>query len=185
MMNHFRLLATSLVILASSMAFSCSKAPLNEADGSYFFQENTQIVFEDKGEMLMDLAGNLSIACFDGPKVIGEERDCINILVPKNCFTLNEDRLSFRNSFDAKVRFFTIDYEYGGRAVVAIHLEQKRKVHFSGSIMNDTGKDFFQTGNEYPCSLSVSFSLEDGSRIRLQINTMTVSDEQTLTGGWR
>ena len=179
---------TILCIMALSAVLatgvSCSKAPLNEADGSYFYQENTQIVFEDKGYMLKDLDGNLSIACFDGPKVLGEERDCINILVPKNCFTLSDDRLSFHNSFDAKIRFFTKLYEHEGYAVVHIHFQQNVRVHISGSIINDTGNDFFQTGNAYPCSISLSFSLEDGSKIRLQMNTMTVSDEQTLTGGW-
>lgn len=174
-----------LLILFSCAVFSCTKTPLNEADGSFFFQENTPIVFEDKGYILKDIDGNISIACFDGPKVIGEERNCINIFVPQNCFTLSDNRLSFRNSFDAKVRFFTKLYEYGGHAVVQVHLEQNTKVHIRGSIANDTGEDFFQTGNVYPCSISLSFSLEDGNNIRLQMNTMTVSDEQTLTGGWR
>lgn len=169
-------------VLATGL--SCSKAPLNEADGSYFFQENSRIVFEDKGYMLMDMVGNLSIACFDGPKVIGEERDCINILVPKNCFTLSDNRLSFRNSFDAKIRFFTKLYEHGGHAVVNIHFQQNARVHINGAIIDNTGNDFFETGNAYPCSITLSFSLEDGSKIRLQMNTMTVSDEQTLTGGW-
>mgnify|MGYP007070330555 CR=1 FL=1 len=174
-----------LLILFSCAVFSCTKAPLNEADGSFFFQENTPIVFEDKGYILKDIDGNISIACFDGPKVIGEERNCINIFVPQNCFTLSDSRLSFRNSFDAKVRFFTKFYEYGGHATVQVHLEQNTKVHIRGSIANDTGEDFFQTGNVYPCSISLSFSLEDGTNIRLQMNTMTVSDEQTLIGGWR
>ena len=163
---------------------SCSKAPLNETDGSYFLYENTRVVFEDKGYMLKDMDGNISIACFDGPKVIGEERNCINIFVPQNCFTLSDNRLSFRNSFDAKVRFFTKLYEYGGHAVVQVNLQQNTKVHIRGPIANDTGDDFFQTWNEYPCSISLSFSLEDGNNIRLQMNTMTVSDEQTLIGGW-
>ena len=171
-------------MLVSNVVVSCSKEPLNEADGSYFYLENSSVVFEDKGYMIQDLAGNLSIACFDGPKVIGEERDCINIRVPKDCFTLSDNRLSFRNSFDAKVRFFTKLYEHGGHSLVRVHLQQNTRVHFSGSITKDAGDDFFQTGNVYPCSISLSFSLEDGSNIRLQMKSMTVSDEQTLTGGW-
>ena len=173
------------LILISCAFFSCSKAPLNETDGTYFFYENTRVVFEDKGYMLNDPDGNISFACFDGPRVIGEERHCINIFVPRNCFTLSDNRLSFRNSFDAKVRFFTKHYEHFGHSTVNVHLEQNARVHFSGSITNNSGDDFFLTGNTYPCSISLSFSLEDGSKILLQMNSMTVSDEQTLIGGWR
>lgn len=130
--------------------------------------------------MLKDPDGNISTACYSGPRVIGEKRDCINILVPKGSFTLNDNRLSFRNSFDAKVRYFTKLYEHSGHSLVSIHLIQSVRVHISGAIINDTGQDFFQTGNAYPCSVSLSFSLEDGSNIRLQMNSMTVSDETTL-----
>ena len=67
---------------------------------------------------------------------------------------------------------------------MAIHFQQNVKVHVSGTVTNDTGNDFFQVGNVYSCPVSVSFTLEDGTPVRLKMNTVTVSDETTLTEGW-
>lgn len=182
-MKKNRLLFTILALGILS-CHACSKAPLNEAEGSYFLHENTSVVFEDQGYMLKDLEGNISIACFSGPKVIGEERDCINILVPKDRYSLNNNRLTFRSSFDADIRFFSKHYEYGGHAIVFVHFQQNTRVHISGSITNDTSNDMFQEGAVYPCPVSISFTLEDGTPIRLKMNTVTVSDEMTLIDGW-
>ena len=173
-----------LLALCIFTCLACTKAPLNETEGSYFLHENTRVEFEDKGYMIKDLEGNISIACFSGPKVIGEERDCINILVPKDRYTLKNNRLTFRSSFDSKIRFFTKFYEYGGHATVYIHFQQNTRVHISGAITNDTSNDMFQEGAVYPCPVSISFTLEDGTPIRLKMNTGTVSDEMTLIGGW-
>jgi len=184
-MNRLTSIAASVVIILiiCSLA-SCTKAPLNETKGSFFLHENTRVEFEDKGYMIKDLEGNISIACFSGPRVIGESRDCINILVPKDRYTLKNNRLTFRSSFDAKIRFFTKFYEHGGHAEVAIYFQQNTKVHVSGAITNDTPNDIFQEGNVYPCPFSISFTLEDGTSIRLQMNTITITDEMTLISGW-
>lgn len=173
----------AIILIVCSLA-SCTKAPLNETDGSYFLHENTRVEFEDKGYMIKDLEGNISIACFSGPKVIGEERDCINILVPKDRYTLKNNRLTFRSIFDSKIRFFTKFYEYGGHATVYHHFQQNTRVHIRGAITNDTSNDMFQEGNVYPCPISISFTLEDGTSIRLQMNTITITNEMTLIEGW-
>lgn len=72
---------------------SCSKVPLNEVDGSFFYRENTRVEFEDKGYMIKDSNGNLAIACYSGPALIGGERDCINIIVPSSCYSLSKNQL--------------------------------------------------------------------------------------------
>jgi|GEM_PF-2328775 hypothetical protein len=180
---HFVFLIASLVAILSCVVVSCSKAPLNEVDGSYFYRNNTRVEFEDKGYMIQDyFTGNISIACYSAPLIKGETRDCINILIPQSCYTLTNNRLTFRHSFDANIQFFT---ESGDRdKLIFGHLQQKRKVHLSGTITNDTGQDFFQLGNVYYSPVSVSFSLDDGSDIRLRMNTMTVVQDQGLHVVW-
>ena len=182
-LHHTFKIMISLIIIPCAI-FSCSKAPLNEADGSYFFYENGRVVFEDEGFIVKDDKGNLSIACYNGPKVIHEKRDCINILVPRKNYTISNNRLSFSISFDAKIRFFTESIEPHGTGIVCVHLQQNSRVHISGTITNDYGNDFFQTGNAYPYSISLSFSLEDGTPIRLKMETVSVSDDFTLIDGW-
>lgn len=172
-------------VLLSSAIISCSKIPLNEAAGSYFYHDNSKVVFEDEGYMAKYIqTDNFVIACYTGPKVIGEQRDCINIFIPKNSFKLNNNRLTFRNPVNARIRFYSELPEPGGRALISIHLQQETKARISGTITNDTIYDFFQAGNVYHSPLSVSFSLDDGSRISLKMKTMTVNDDPTLYSGW-
>ena len=67
---------------------------------------------------------------------------------------------------------------------VMVHLQQDTKVHFSGSVTHDSAKEFFQVGNEYPCQVSLSFSLEDGTTCHLKMNSMTVVANTTIFHGW-
>ncbi|MBR5723964.1 MAG: hypothetical protein IKX62_01145 [Bacteroidales bacterium] len=174
-----------LAALLSSAVLSCTKIPLNEAAGSYFYHDNSRVVFEDEGYMAKYIqTDNFVIACYTGPKVIGEERDCINIFIPQNSFTLTNNRLTFRNPVNARIRFYSELSEPGGHALIHIHLQQETKARISGTITNDKTYDFFQTGNVYHSPLSISFSLDDGSRISLRMNTMTVVDDPTLYSGW-
>lgn len=181
---------TRLVLTLCSVAFSfilatsCSEVLWNEAEGSYFYHENEKAVFENKGFFGMDDAGNICMACYSGPEVIMVPRDCINIFIPKDCFTLKNNRLTFRNSFRTKVRFFTEVREHNLSKEVMVHLQQDTKVHFSGSITQDSAKEFFQVGNEYPCQVSLSFSLEDGSTYHLKMDSMTVVANATILHGW-
>lgn len=180
---YFVCLIASSVAILSCAVLSCSKAPLNEVDGSYFYRNNTRVEFEDKGYIIQDyFTGNIAIACYNAPKVKGRMRDCIKILIPQSCYTLTNNRLTFRHSFDAKIGLFS---ESGDRdKLVFHHLQQKAKVHLSGTITNDTGQDFFQLGNVYYSPVSVSFSLDDGSDIRLRMNTVTVVQDQGLYVVW-
>ncbi len=173
--------ALFLMTAALALTVSCSKAPLNEVDGSYFYHENTHVVFEDKGYLTKDSEGNIYIACYGAPQTKGEERDCLNILIPKNGYRLNGNSLFFRDSFDTKIRFFS---KNSGEDVLFIHLQQNTRVCFSGTVTNKTENDFFHAGNVYNGSVSLSFSLDDGTRIRLQMNTMTITDDPTLFSGW-
>ena len=163
---------------------SCSKAPLNEIDGSLFYLENASVVFEDKGYMIKDDDGNLAIACYSGPKIIGENRKCINILIPPSCYSLSENQLTFHNSSNARVRLFTELPEPEGHALINISLQQDTKVHLDGKITNDTKQDFWSVDNIYCNPISLSFSLEDGIDVRLGMKTMTVVDDYNLLVGW-
>ena len=181
---------TRLFLTLCSVAFSfilvasCSEVLWNEVEGSYFFHENEEVVFENKGYFGMDDAGNIFMACFSGPEVVMVPRDCINIFIPKDCFTLKNNRLTFRGSFKTKVRFFTEVREHNLSKVVFHHLQQDTKVHLSGSVTHDSAKEFFQVGNEYPCQVSLSFSLEDGTTCHLKMNSMTVVANTTIFHGW-
>ena len=163
---------------------SCSKAPLNEVDGSFFYRENTRVEFEDKGYMIKDSNGDLAIACYSGPKVIGEKRDGINILIPPSCYSLSNNKLTFRNSFKAKVRFITELPEGGGHTLIHNYLQQYTEVYLDGKITNNTKQDFWEVDNVFYNPISLSFSLEDGSRVRLGMNSMTVVDDYNLLTGW-
>lgn len=57
-------------------------------------------------------------------------------------------------------------------------------MRFDGTIINDSKQDFLEVGNVFYNPVFLSFSLEDGSSIRLGMNTMTVVDDVTLFGGW-
>ena len=115
---------------------------------------------------------------------MGGERDCINIIVPSSCYSLSKNQLKFRNAFKAKLRFYTEYLEGGGHALIENHLQQNTKVRFDGTIINDSKQDFWEVGNVFYNPVFLSFSLEDGSSIRLGMNTMTVVDDVTLFGGW-
>lgn len=173
-----------LPLCVCPVTLSCSDLTLNEVEGSSFLLENSRVALEDAGYLEKGFDGEIAIGCYG--RRGDEERvsDCITVLIPKDGYSLENNRLVFHNSFKAKVRFCTTFYESNGHAVTSVHLQQEAKVHTSGKISNDTEKDFFQAWNKYSGPISLSFTLDDGSKVRLKMNTVTVKETGPLVSGW-
>lgn len=97
---------------------------------------------------------------------------------------MSNNKLTFRNSFKAKVRFITELPEGGGHTLIHNYLQQYTEVYLDGKITNNTKQDFWEVDNVFYNPISLSFSLEDGSRVRLGMNSMTVVDDYNLLTGW-
>ena len=175
-------IASVIALCVSAICVSCSDLTINEVEGSYFLQENTRVVLEDAGYLEKGFDGEIAMGCYG--RRGDEESDCVSVLIPKDGYSLDNNRLVFHNSFKAKVRFSTTFYESNGHALTFVHLQQETKVHASGKVANDTAKDFFQVGNVYQGPVSFSFTLDDGTRVRLQMRTVTVKETGHLNAGW-
>jgi len=173
-----------LPLCVCTVTISCSDLTLNEVEGSYFLREDSNVALEEKGYLQNGFEGEIALGCYGNRREEGDVKDCITILIPADSYTLKNNRLNFRNSFKAKVRFCTYHYEHNGHSIVGVHLQQETKVHVSGTLSNNTASDFFQPRNVYSGPLSVSFTLDDGSKVRLKMNTVTVQETGSLIAGW-
>ena len=173
-----------LPLCVCAITLSCSDLTLNEVEGSYFLLEESHVQLEDKGYLQNGFEGEIALGCYGNRGEDENVKDCITVLIPADGYALNNNRLTFRNSFKAKVRFCTTFYESNGHAVTGVHLQQETRVHVSGTLSNNTASDFFQPRNVYSGPVSVSFTLDDGSKVRLKMNTVTVQETGSLIAGW-